>query len=104
MRQPFQPESAGSVAAPTQAATDPLVTKGAAVYVSQPCGSCHGDHGEGTDAAPALIGIGQKYSPEQLTFLLHHLTPGMIQGGMPPVDLDDADMKALVAYLRSLKK
>jgi hypothetical protein len=27
----------------------------------------------------------------------------MIQGGMPPVNLDKADTDALVAYLRSLK-
>jgi hypothetical protein len=35
--------------------------------------------------------------------LLHHRTPEMIDGGMPLVDLDQAETTALVAYLRSLK-
>jgi mono/diheme cytochrome c family protein len=54
--------------------------------------------------APQLIGVGQKYSSDKLAFLLHHRTPKMIEGGMPPVDLDQADTDALVAYLRSLKQ
>lgn len=106
MRQPFQPESANPAPASTatQATSDPRVAKGAAIYAAGPCGGCHGDRGEGTDVAPALIGIGQKYSSDRLAYLLHHLTPGMIQGGMPNVDLDQADTNALVAYLRSLKQ
>jgi mono/diheme cytochrome c family protein len=86
------------------AAIDPLVTKGAAIFAAQPCGSCHGDRGEGTDIAPKLIGVGQKYPPDRLAYLLHHRTPKMIEGGMPPVDLNPADTAALVAYLGSLKQ
>jgi ubiquinol-cytochrome c reductase cytochrome b subunit len=105
MRQPFQPESSQSAAAPKgpQPVSDPLVAKGAAIFAAQPCGGCHGDKGEGTSAAPPLIGVGQKFSPDQLSFLLHHRTAKMIQGGMPPVDLNKEDTDALVAFLRSLK-
>jgi ubiquinol-cytochrome c reductase cytochrome b subunit len=104
MRQPFQAEpSAAAVPAAAVAAADPLIAKGAAIFAAQPCGSCHGDRGEGTDIAPKLIGVGQKYSSDSLTFLLHHRTPKMIEGGMPSVDLNPADTTALVAYLRSLK-
>jgi ubiquinol-cytochrome c reductase cytochrome b subunit len=105
MRQPFQPESSSPTAPATAAVApgDPLITKGATIFAAQPCGSCHGDRGEGTDIAPKLIGVGQKYSPDRLTFLLHHRTPKMIEGGMPSVDLNPADTAALVAYLRSLK-
>lgn len=105
MRQPFQPESFSPTApaAAAVAAADPLIAKGATIFAAQPCGSCHGDRGEGTDIAPKLIGVGQKYSSDSLTFLLHHRTPKMIEGGMPPVDLNPADTAALVAYLRSLK-
>jgi ubiquinol-cytochrome c reductase cytochrome b subunit len=104
MRQPFQPQSEplNSAAAAT-VTIDPLIAKGAAIFAARPCGGCHGDRGEGTPAAPALTGIGQKYPPDHLAFLLHHRTPKMIQGGMPPVDLNQADTDALVAYLRSLK-
>jgi ubiquinol-cytochrome c reductase cytochrome b subunit len=105
MRQPFQaePSPAAAPAAAAVAAVDPLIAKGATIFAAQPCGSCHGDRGEGTDIAPKLIGVGQKYSSDSLTFLLHHRTPKMIEGGMPSVDLNPADTTALVAYLRSLK-
>jgi ubiquinol-cytochrome c reductase cytochrome b subunit len=100
MRQPFQPQAASS---PAPKAVDPLVAKGATIFAARPCGDCHGEAGAGTAAAPALIGIGQKYSSDGLAFLLHHRTPKMIDGGMPPVDLNQADTTALVAFLRSLK-
>jgi mono/diheme cytochrome c family protein len=105
MRQPFQPEAAAGAppAAPAPVSADPLIAKGAALYAAGPCGECHGVRAEGTDKAPTLVGVGQKYSADRLAFLLHHRTPGMIDGGMPPVDLDQASTGALVAYLRSLK-
>ena len=104
MRQPFQIQSQPLSTIPAALITaDPLVVKGAAIFAAQPCGGCHGDKGAGTAAAPALIGVGQKYSADRLSFLLHHRTPNMIQGGMPLVDLNQADTDALVAYLRSLK-
>src|SRR6202789_2029198 len=105
MRQPFQPEAAASAppAAPAPVSADPLIAKGATLYAAGPCGECHGVRAEGTDKAPTLVGVGQKYSADRLAFLLHHRTPGMIDGGMPPVDLDQASTGALVAYLRSLK-
>ena len=103
MRQPFQPDSSSTTTPPVAAVSDPLVTKGAAIFAAQPCGSCHGDRGEGTDIAPKLIGVGQKYPPDRLAYLLHHRTPKMIEGGMPSVDLNPADTGALVAYLRSLQ-
>ena len=104
MRQPFQIQSQTPNTIPAALITaDPLVVKGAAIFAAQPCGGCHGNKGAGTAAAPALIGVGQKYSADRLSFLLHHRTPKMIQGGMPPVDLSQADTDALVAYMRNLK-
>ena len=105
MRQPFQPEAAASAppATPAPVSADPVIAKGAALYAAGPCSGCHGVRAEGTDKAPTLIGVGQKYSADRLAFLLHHRTQDMIDGGMPPVDLDEASTGALVAYLRSLK-
>ena len=105
MRQPFQPESSSPASAASEAPVtqDPLAAKGAAIFSSQPCGACHGDKGEGTAMAPALRGVGEKYSADRLAFVLHHLTPKMQAGGMPEVDLNKQDTDALVAYLRSLK-
>ena len=89
--------------APAPASADPLIAKGATIYAAGPCSECHGARAEGTDKAPTLIGVGQKYSTDRLAFVLHHRTPDMIDGGMPPVDLDEPSTGALVAYLRSLK-
>jgi len=105
MRQPFQVEAAPSAAAvaPAPVSADPLIAKGATIFAAGPCGSCHGARAEGTDKGPTLVGVGQKYSADSLAFVLHHRTPDMIDGGMPPVDLDQPSTAALVAYLRSLK-
>jgi ubiquinol-cytochrome c reductase cytochrome b subunit len=104
MRQPFEPESSNpSSANGAGVAADPLIAKGAAIFAAGPCSSCHGVKGEGTAAAPQLIGIGQKFNPDSLAYLLHHPTADMTDGGMPKVDLNETDTKALVAYLRSLK-
>lgn len=103
MRKPFQPESEPSLAQAASSNLDSLAAKGASIYTAQPCGSCHGKKGKGTDRAPTLVGVGQKYPGDRLGYLLHHRTTEMIDGGMPPVNLNPADTDALVAYLRSLR-
>src|SRR5262249_33633376 len=40
--------------------------KGAAVYERLGCAACHGDRGEGGPGAPALIGLGQLRSKDDL--------------------------------------
>jgi hypothetical protein len=49
------------------------------------------------------VGISAKYSPEQLAELFKHPTAKMTAGGMPPVKLPPDDLKALIAYVESLK-
>jgi ubiquinol-cytochrome c reductase cytochrome b subunit len=104
MRKPFEPElSSASLAAANIALADPVAAKGKTIFEAQSCNACHGDDGIGTAAAPALIGVGAKFSPDQLANLLKHPTAKMTAGGMPAVDLPDTDLKALIAYLQSLK-
>jgi ubiquinol-cytochrome c reductase cytochrome b subunit len=104
MRKPFEPElSAASLAAANVALADPLAAKGKTIFEAQSCNACHGDGGVGTAAAPALIGVGAKYPSDQLAQLLKHPNEKMTAGGMPTVDLPDDDLKALIAYLQSLK-
>jgi ubiquinol-cytochrome c reductase cytochrome b subunit len=104
MRKPFEPElSAASLAAANVALADPLAAKGKAIFEGQSCNTCHGDGGVGTAAAPALVGIASKSSPEQLAQLFKHPSAKMTAGGMPPVDLPPDDLKALIAYVESLK-
>ena len=104
MRKPFEPElSAASLAAANIALADPLAAKGKTIFEAQSCNACHGDGGVGTAAAPALIGVGAKYSSDQLAALLKHPNEKMTAGGMPAVDLPDQDLKALITYLESIK-
>jgi ubiquinol-cytochrome c reductase cytochrome b subunit len=102
MKQPFIPESAAGNASAALATADPRILKGHALFQANSCNSCHGDHGEGTPAAGALTGVGQKYTDAQLIALLHTPDAKMTNGGMTPVDLKEDDLAALAEYVRQL--
>jgi ubiquinol-cytochrome c reductase cytochrome b subunit len=103
-RKPFEPElSSASLAAVNVRLADPLAAKGKTIFEAQSCNACHGDSGVGTAAAPALIGVNKKLSPDQLAEFFQHPTAKMNAGGMPPIDLPSDDLKALIAYVESLK-
>jgi ubiquinol-cytochrome c reductase cytochrome b subunit len=103
-RKPFEPElSSASLAAANVTLADPLAAKGKAIFERQSCNACHGDGGVGTAAAPALIGISTKLDAAQVGELFRHPTAKMTAGGMPPIDLPPDDVKALIAYVESLK-
>jgi mono/diheme cytochrome c family protein len=103
-QKPFKPElSSASLVAANVTLADPLAAKGKTIFEGQSCNACHGDGGAGTVAAPKLIGIGQKFSAEQLAELFKHPTAKMKAGGMPTIDLPPDDLKALIVYVESLK-
>lgn len=102
MKQPFVPEAAANTASAALASADPRILKGLALYQANSCSACHGDHGQGTPAAGALTGVGQKYTEAQLITLLHSPNAKMTNGGMTAVDLKDDDLAALADYLRQL--
>jgi len=104
MRKPFEPElSSASLVAANVALADPLAAKGKTIFEAQSCNACHGDGGVGTAAGPALVGIAAKFPPDRVAELLKRPTTKMTAGGMPAVNLPPDDLKALVAYLESLK-
>ena len=104
MREPFEPEPAvGSLTAANVAIADPLAAAGKKIYESESCDACHGENGTGTNAGPKLVGAMAQKSAEELSNLLRHPTAKMIEGEMKPVDMPDEDIKALVAYIKSLK-
>jgi ubiquinol-cytochrome c reductase cytochrome b subunit len=104
MRKPFEPElSSGSLAAANTALADPLAAKGKTIFEAQSCNACHGDGGVGTAAAPALVGIAAKYPPDRIAELFKRPTTKMTAGGMSPIELSPDDLKALIAYVESLK-
>jgi mono/diheme cytochrome c family protein len=104
MRKPFEPDlSSASLASANVALADPLAAKGKTIFEAHSCNACHGDGGIGTAAAPALVGISAKFPSDQLSNLLQHPTTKMTAGGMSAVDLPSDDLKALIAYVESLK-
>jgi ubiquinol-cytochrome c reductase cytochrome b subunit len=104
MKAKFEPElSGGSLIAQNAALANPAATQGKAIFERASCNACHGDNGVGTAAGPKLIGVGEKYDSSRIESLLRKPTDKMTAGGMPVVDLKDDEMKALVAYLQSLK-
>jgi ubiquinol-cytochrome c reductase cytochrome b subunit len=104
MREPFEPEPAiGSLAAVNAALSDPLAAAGKKIYEGESCDACHGENGIGTSAGSKLAGATAQKPAEELSNLLRHPTAKMLEGEMKPVDLSDEDLKALVAYIKSLK-
>lgn len=107
-REPFQPEEnlgpspgGGGAAAAAPAALSPDAAKGALLFESEGCSGCHGPQGHGGGGLFALAGLGRRFPAPRLTAMLHAPRPDMIEGGMQPVQLEDDDMKALVAFLLS---
>ena len=67
------------------------------------CVACHGENGLGSAAGPKLSGAIAQKPADELSNLLRHPDEKMIEGGMQPVNISDEDLKALVAYIKSLK-
>lgn len=104
MHKPFEPEAAANaLSAPAVTVVDPLAAAGKKVYQDESCDACHGENGVGTSAAPKLSGATAQKSPEELSNLLRHPTAKMTEGGMSAVEVNDEQLKALVAYIKSLK-
>jgi ubiquinol-cytochrome c reductase cytochrome b subunit len=82
----------------------PLELAGRQVYFQQRCSTCHGDGSmQGTAAAPSLTATASELPPNMLEKLLQHPSEAMRSNGMPAIDLSKADMKSLIAFIRSLR-
>src|SRR6202165_1471996 len=90
---PFAPElSSAPLAAANITLADPLAAKGRTIFEGQSCNACHGDGGVGTAAAPGLVGIGTKFSPDQLAELFKHPTAKMHDGCIALIDLTQVEL------------
>jgi mono/diheme cytochrome c family protein len=98
--------SATQVSPARQAAAvplSPLAQRGQKVFQSNSCESCHGIGGlSGTVAAPALAGTASILPATVLEDLLRHHSIQMQKGGMPLTNMNAQDMKAVVAFIRSM--
>src|SRR5437762_9475471 len=104
MREPFEPEPAlSTLAAANVALADPLAAACKKVYESESCDAWHRENGTGTNAGAKLAGATAQNPADELSKRLTPATRKMIEGEMKPVDMPDEDLKALVAYIKSLK-
>lgn len=88
-----------------------MASNGADVYKSK-CVACHGADGKGTPMAPAFAGS-EYIASTDAAAIAEVITKGRngaekhyknFAMGMPPQKLDEADLNALVDYLKTLSK
>ncbi len=102
-----QPTAKAAAAAPAATIPRPprsqLALRGQSIFQTMRCETCHGIGGlTGTVAAPPLAGTASLLPASTLEQLLRHHTIRMQQGGMPLTNLSPSDMKALIAFIRSI--
>ena len=104
MEAPFEPdESSASLGAANAVLADPIGARGRAVYEEQSCDICHGSDGLGVPGVPTLVDLTTKYPGGALAGILREPTPQMVDGGMTPLEVPDADLLALLTYVNSLR-
>jgi cbb3-type cytochrome oxidase cytochrome c subunit len=76
--------------------------QGATLYVEQECGICHIVNGAGQTVGPPLNGVGARRDREWIVG--HFRDPQSFSPGsiMPPYELSDEEMDAIVEYLLAL--
>ncbi len=97
---------AGAPVSARPASAKPLsaeARRGQQIFQQHSCETCHGTGGvHGTVAAPGLAGTASVLPAPVLENLLRHHSIQMQEGGMPLTNMNARDMKALVAYIRSM--
>jgi cbb3-type cytochrome oxidase cytochrome c subunit len=98
----------GAAAAPVLAQTtihdrDPLAEQGQRIFTDQGCYGCHMVAGAGTPIGPDLSHVGAKYSESYLASWLRDPSAQKPTAHMPRISLTGFEVRALVAYLKTLK-
>ena len=88
---------------PVAVPLSPVALIGQKIFQRNSYESCHGTGGlSGTVAAPGLAGTASILSATVLEDLLRHHSVRMQKGGMPLTNMNAQEMKAIVAYIRSM--
>lgn len=80
-----------------------VVERGEAAFKSNGCYGCHLIGRFGTPIGPDLSHVGRKYPPEYLARWLRDPAQQRPSAHMPALELTEADVQALAAYLGSLR-
>ena len=76
---------------------------GEEIYRAERCGRCHALAGEGGTLGGALDGVGTKRDRPWLREYLRDPKSKVENAGMPPVELPDPELEAIIDYLEALK-
>jgi cytochrome c553 len=82
---------------------DVVAERGEAAFKANGCYGCHMIGKFGTPIGPDLSRVGRKYPPEYMTRWLRDPAAQRPAAHMPALELSDADIGALAAYLGSLR-
>jgi cytochrome c553 len=82
---------------------DAVVTRGQGAFRSNGCYGCHLIGRFGTPIGPDLSYVGRKYSSEYLSRWLRDPAMQRPSAHMPALELSEDDVRALAAYLGSLR-
>ena len=80
-----------------------LIGQGRMVFRDQGCYGCHTAEGMGTPIGPDLSRIGAKRDQTDLTSWLRDPSTHRPRAHMPKIELTEAEVQALAAYLGSLR-
>jgi cytochrome c oxidase subunit II len=86
-----------------QPPTTPVTQRGEAAFKNNGCYGCHIIGKFGTPIGPNLSEVGRKYAPEYLARWLRDPELQRPSAHMPKLELTEADVQALAAYLASLR-
>lgn len=82
---------------------DAIITRGQAAFANNGCYGCHMIGKFGTPIGPDLSKVGWKYQPIYLARWLRDPALQRPTAHMPALELSEADIQALAAYLGSLR-
>ena len=86
-----------------QSPSSPLIARGEAAFKNNGCYGCHLIGKFGTPIGPDLSQVGRKYPQEYLARWLRDPALQRPSAHMPKLELTEADVRALAAYLASLR-
>jgi mono/diheme cytochrome c family protein len=94
---------AGAGLAVAQSPPGPVIARGEAAFKNNGCYGCHLIGKFGTPIGPDLSQVGRKYPQEYLARWLRDPALQRPSAHMPKLELTEADVRALAAYLASLR-
>jgi len=86
-----------------QSPPGPVIQRGEAAFKNNGCYGCHIIGKFGTPIGPNLSEVGRKYPQEYLARWLRDPQLQRPSAHMPKLELTEADVRALAAYLASLR-